>query len=63
MITFIDAYKRELTNEVKETRRMLEKVPADKYDGQPHSKSMKLGVLAFHLAEIPDMIFNVLLKT
>ena len=63
MITFIDAYKRELTNEVKETRRMLEKVPADKYDWQPHSKSMKLGVLAFHLAEIPDMIFNVLLKT
>ncbi|AWV97871.1 DinB family protein [Arcticibacterium luteifluviistationis] len=62
MITFIEAFKKELADEVKETKRMLEKVPVDKYDWQPHPKSMKLGVLACHLAEIPDMIEKALLS-
>lgn len=62
MISFIEAFKRELTDEAKETKRMLEKVPVEKHDWQPHAKSMKLGVLAYHLAEIPDMIEKGLLS-
>lgn len=33
---------------------MLEKVPADKLDWTPHSKSMSLGKLAAHVANIPN---------
>jgi hypothetical protein len=59
MITFIEASKRELADKAKETRRMLEKVLADKYDWQPHPKSIKLGV---HLAEMPDYDLKGLIK-
>ncbi len=62
MITFIEAFKRELADEAIETGRMLEKVPMDKFDWKPHTRSMKLGVLAFHLAELPVMISKALLK-
>ncbi|MFT5885214.1 MAG: putative damage-inducible protein DinB [Arcticibacterium sp.] len=62
MITFIEAFKSELADEAKETKRMLEKVPMDKFDWQPHTRSMKLGVLAYHLAELPHMISKALLK-
>lgn len=43
------------------TRKMLSRVPADKYGWQPHPKSMKMGELAVHLADIPgwiDMALN-----
>lgn len=56
MITFIEAFKRELKAEAVQTRRMLAIVPTDKMDWQPHTKSMKIGPLASHLAEIPFMI-------
>ena len=51
----------EWDKEVKNTRRMLERVPADKFDWKPHEKSMKLKSLAVHLAEItgwPDTIIK-----
>jgi uncharacterized damage-inducible protein DinB len=62
MITFIEAFKKELEDESKETRRMLKQVPQGKNDWAPHSKSMKMGVLAMHLAELFQMIENALLK-
>ena len=43
----------EFDQEMHLTRRMLERVPEDKFDWQPHPKSMKLGHLATHLAELP----------
>jgi len=43
----------EIDNEMQLTRRMLERVPDDKFGWQPHPKSMKLGRLASHLAELP----------
>lgn len=43
----------ELQYEAQSTRKMLERVP-DKFDWQPHEKSMKLGRLATHVAEIPQ---------
>ncbi|MGR3812016.1 DinB family protein [Jiulongibacter sp. NS-SX5] len=62
MISFIDAFKAELEEEAKETRRMLLQVPDNKYDWVPHPKSMKMGVLAVHLADIPEMIAFALQK-
>jgi uncharacterized damage-inducible protein DinB len=46
----------ELTHEAAQTRKMLERVPFDKLDYKPHEKSMSLGRLATHVAELPRMI-------
>lgn len=50
------ALVRELEREAASTRRLLERVPADRLDWQPHPKAMTLGQLAFHLATIPGNI-------
>ncbi|MFL6194752.1 MAG: DinB family protein [Thermoanaerobaculia bacterium] len=50
------ALKNELDREAGSTRRLLERVPADRLDWQPHPKSMTLGQLAIHLAGIPGNI-------
>lgn len=52
----IDLYLEELENESKVTRKMLERVPAEKFDWQPHEKSMKLKALSTHIAELPTWI-------
>lgn len=46
----------EYDQEMATTRRFLERVPADRADFSPHPKSMPLGRLAAHLAEIPGWI-------
>lgn len=46
------AFLAELENEAKTARACLERVPADKFDWQPHEKSMKMGRLAAHVAEM-----------
>ena len=56
----IELLLKELDQESKTTRRMLERVPADKYDWQPHPKSMKLISLATHVAELPAWVTMVL---
>ncbi|HLL99937.1 MAG TPA: DinB family protein [Pyrinomonadaceae bacterium] len=43
----------ELQYESQSTRKMLERVP-DRFAWQPHEKSMPLGRLATHVAEIPQ---------
>ena len=43
----------EFDHEMANTRKMLELVPEDKFDFTPHEKSMKLGRLAGHIAEMP----------
>lgn len=43
----------ELQYESQSTRKMLERVP-DSFQWQPHDKSMTLGRLATHVAEIPQ---------
>jgi uncharacterized damage-inducible protein DinB len=44
----------ELKHEAASTRKMLERVPTDKWDWKPHDRSMSLGRLASHVATIPD---------
>jgi uncharacterized damage-inducible protein DinB len=59
-MTFTESYLKELDREAITTRKMLERVPADKYDWKPHEKSMTLRQLATHLAEIPGWMAMVL---
>lgn len=51
---------KELDQEAKTTRKMLERIPDDKYDWQPHPKSMKISNLATHIAELPTWVSMVL---
>ena len=44
----------EFDQEMANTRKMLERVPDGKFDYKPHEKSMSLGQLAAHTAEIPS---------
>ena len=44
----------EFDEEMQKTRKMLERIPDDKFDYQPHPRSMTLGRLASHVAEIPS---------
>lgn len=46
--------------EGRSTLRVLERVPADKLDWRPHAKSMSLGQLASHLANIPRTVIRLL---
>jgi uncharacterized damage-inducible protein DinB len=50
----------ELKHEAASTRRMLEAVPFTSYDWRPHEKSMTLGRLSSHIAEIPVWINRAL---
>ena len=62
MISFIEAFQKELADEAPETRRMLAIVPADKMDWQPHPKSMSIKHLSTHLADIVSWISAILEK-
>ena len=54
------AFIGELKHEAKSTRRILERVPENKFDWKPHEKSMTLGRLASHVAELPGMLNLIL---
>jgi uncharacterized damage-inducible protein DinB len=51
-----DYLLRELEHEAQTTRKVLERVPADKLKWKPHEKSMSLGTLAQHVASTPGAI-------
>jgi len=46
----------ELQHEAINTRKVLERIPMDKLSWKPHEKSMSLGSLAKHVAELPMLI-------
>lgn len=46
------AFLGELDQEARTTRKLLERVPADKFDWKPHEKSMTMGQLATHIADM-----------
>ena len=52
----IQMFLKELDMEAKTTRKMLSRIPDDKYDWQPHPKSMTIRRLATHVAELPSWI-------
>lgn len=49
-----DAFLEELEQEAPLTRRYLERVPEDRLSWKPHEKSMTLGRLANHIAELAN---------
>lgn len=55
-MSMIAIYLKELEQESLTTRKMLSIVPNDKYDWQPHPKSMTIRSLATHVAELPTWI-------
>lgn len=59
-MSIADALLPEFDREMGVTRRLLERVPDDRFAWQPHPKSMTLGRLAEHLAELPTWIVAAL---
>ena len=53
MIPMLEPMLSEFRQEAVITKRVLDRVPADKLSWQPHPKSMSLGQLALHVASIP----------
>lgn len=47
---------KEIEEEAAITRKMLQIVPFEKFDWSPHAKSMKMGVLCIHIAELPGWV-------
>jgi uncharacterized damage-inducible protein DinB len=56
MIRMLEPLMNEIRQEAAITRRVLERVPADKLTWKPHPKSMSLGQLALHVATIPGNV-------
>src|ERR1700759_2776627 len=52
-MSFSESLLPEFDEEMKNTRAMLERVPDNLFNYQPHAKSMTLGRLAGHVAELP----------
>lgn len=55
-MNIIQLLSQELEKEAVTTRKMLERVPSDKFDWKPHEKSMTLKRLSTHVAELPGWI-------
>jgi len=52
----IKTFLKELEEEAQTTRKMLAIVPTDKFDWQPHPKSMTIKTLTAHIAELPTWV-------
>ncbi len=51
-MALVDALLPEFDHEIAATRRLLDRLPADRLGWQPHPKSMTLGALAEHLGQL-----------
>ena len=52
-MALVDALLPEFDREMTTTRKVLERVPEDKFAWKPHAKSFSLGALASHVATLP----------
>ena len=59
-MVIIDLLLPEFDRETGTTRRLLERVPATAFAFKPHDKSMTLGRLASHVADLPTWVVNVM---
>ncbi len=55
-MTMFEILSREMDQEAVTTRKMLARIPADKYGWKPHEKSMSIEKLANHIAELPAWV-------
>lgn len=52
----IQMFLKEMDEAAITTRKMLERIPTDKFNWQPHPKSMTVKRLATHIAELPSWV-------
>ena len=55
-MTFIEFFKQQFTEEAATTRKMLSRIPDDKFDYKPHPKSMDMKRLTTHIADLPGWV-------
>ena len=55
-MTFLEFFLEQLEMEAGATRKMLSRVPTEKFSWKPHEKSMDMKTLAVHVAELPTWI-------
>ena len=55
-MSIIPMLLKEMEKEAQTTRKMLERVPTEKFQWQPHEKSMTIQHLAAHIAELPGWV-------
>lgn len=55
-MTFVEFFKKQFIEEGATTRKMLSRIPDDKFDWKPHSKSMDVKRLAMHVADLPGWL-------
>jgi len=56
----IPLFLKEFEAEMLTARKMLSRIPDDKYDWQPHPKSMTVRALATHIADLPSWVHMAL---
>ncbi len=59
LMPIVDSFLAELDQEAVATRKVLDRVPADKLEWRPHARSMSLGQLAMHIATTPGGIARI----
>lgn len=59
-MTYVEMLLPEYDQEMANTRKLLECVPDGNMDWKPHEKSMSLGRLAGHVAELPSWAVNTI---
>jgi uncharacterized damage-inducible protein DinB len=59
-MSYAESLLPEFDQEMASTRKVLERVPDDKLDWQPHPKSHTIGWNANHLANLPDWLVQTL---
>lgn len=59
-MTYVEMFLPEYDQEMANTRKLLECVPDGNMDWKPHEKSMSLGRLAGHVAELPSWAVNTI---
>ncbi|HVZ96436.1 MAG TPA: DinB family protein [Chitinophagaceae bacterium] len=55
-MTFIEYFRKQFTDEGATTRKMLLRVPEDKWDWKPHPRSMDMKRLTTHIADLPGWV-------
>jgi len=58
-MTFIEFFKQQFIEEGATTRKMLSRIPEDKFDYKPHVKSMDMKRLTMHIADLPGWIHMI----
>jgi uncharacterized damage-inducible protein DinB len=59
-MSIIDSIIAEYSQESANTRKVLERIPEEKFGWKPHERSMSFGELASHLADSSDWIGDIL---